>query len=61
VPHEPSVFSGDVGRQLIGEGAGVEDIACVSNLVAGGWKAKGLGMPPQCSVRPLRVPEALAG
>ena len=48
VPHESSVFSGDAGRQLIGEGAGIVGIACVSNLVAGGWKAKALGMPPQC-------------
>jgi hypothetical protein len=48
VPHESSVFSGDAGKQLIGEGAGIVGIACVSNLVAGGWKAKALGMPPQC-------------
>ncbi len=48
VPHESSVFSGDAGRQLIGEGAGIVGIACVSNLVSGGWKAKGLGLPPQC-------------
>jgi hypothetical protein len=48
VPHESSVFSGDAGRTLIGEGAGIVGIACVSNLVSGGWKAKGLGLPPQC-------------
>lgn len=48
VPHESSVFSGDAGKKLIGEGVGVVGIACVSNLVSGGWKAKGLGMPPQC-------------
>ena len=23
-------------------------IACVSHLISGGWKAKSLGMPPQC-------------
>ncbi|HEY3273935.1 MAG TPA: DUF116 domain-containing protein [Methanocella sp.] len=48
VPHESSVFSGDAGRKLIGEGVGIVGIACVSNLVSGGWKAKGLGLPPQC-------------
>lgn len=48
VPHESSVFSGDAGKTLIGEGAGIVGIACVSNLVSGGWKAKALGMPPQC-------------
>ncbi len=48
VPHESSVFSGDAGRTLIGEGAGIVGVACVSNLISGGWKAKGLGLPPQC-------------
>ena len=48
VPHESSVFSGDAGKTLIGEGVGIVGIACVSNLVSGGWKAKGLSMPPQC-------------
>jgi hypothetical protein len=48
VPHESSVFSGDAGKKLIGEGVGIVGIACVSNLVSGGWKAKGLGLPPQC-------------
>ncbi len=48
MPYESSVFSGDAGRQLIGEGASVVGIAFASNLFAGGWKAKGLGMPPQC-------------
>ncbi len=48
VPHESSVFSGDSGKALLGEEVGIVGIACVSNLVSGGWKAKGLGMPPQC-------------
>jgi hypothetical protein len=48
VPHESSVFTGDSGKKLIGNGTGIVGIACVSNLVAGGWKAKGLGLPPQC-------------
>lgn len=48
VPHESSVFSGDSGKRLMGEGTGVVGIACVSNLVSGGWKAKAMGLPPQC-------------
>jgi hypothetical protein len=48
VPHESSVFSGGAGKKLIGEGVGIVGIACVSNLVSGGWKAKGLGLQPQC-------------
>lgn len=48
VPHESAVFSGEAGKALIGDGVGIVGIACVSNLVSGGWKAKGMGMPPQC-------------
>lgn len=48
VPHESSVFSGDDGKKLLGEDVGIVGIACVSNLVSGGWKAKALGLPPQC-------------
>ncbi len=48
VPHESAVFSGEAGKTLIGDGVGIVGIACVSNLVSGGWKAKGMGMPPQC-------------
>jgi hypothetical protein len=48
VPHESSVFSGDSGKTLLGDEVGIVGIACVSNLVSGGWKAKGLGLPPQC-------------
>lgn len=48
VPHESSVFTGDSGKKLLGEGAGIVGVACVSNLISGGWKAKALGLPPQC-------------
>jgi hypothetical protein len=48
VPHESSVFSGDSGKTLLGDDVGIVGIACVSNLVSGGWKAKAMGMPPQC-------------
>jgi hypothetical protein len=48
VPHESSVFTGNGGKKLVGDGVGIVGIACVSNLVSGGWKAKGLGLSPQC-------------
>jgi hypothetical protein len=48
VPHESSVFTGEAGRKLLGDGAGIVGITCVPNLLAGGWKALRLGLPPQC-------------
>lgn len=48
VPHESSVFAGEAGRQLLGDGAGVVGVTCVLNLLAGGWKALRLGLLPQC-------------
>ena len=48
VPHESSVFTGEAGRQLLGDGAGVVGVTCVPNLLTGGWKALRLGLPPQC-------------
>ncbi len=48
VPHESSVFAGEAGRQLLGDGAGIVGVTCVPNLLAGGWKALRLGLPPQC-------------
>ncbi|MEN6341481.1 MAG: DUF116 domain-containing protein [Methanospirillum sp.] len=48
VPHESAVFAGEAGRQLLGDGAGIVGITCVPNLLAGGWKALRLGLPPQC-------------
>lgn len=48
IPHESKAFSKYATRQMIGEDTGIVGIACVLNLMGGGWKAKGLGMPPQC-------------
>lgn len=45
IPHESSAFS----KNTIKEGElGIIGVACILNLLAGGWKAKGLGIPPQC-------------
>lgn len=48
MPHESSVFAGEAGQELLGDGAGVLGVTCVQNLLAGGWKALRLGLPPQC-------------
>lgn len=45
IPHESSAFSKDT----TGHGAiGIIGVACVLNLISGGWKAKDLGFVPQC-------------
>jgi hypothetical protein len=45
LPHE-SDFSGGSGG--LGHDTAIIGIACVTNLVAGGWKAQALGLPAQC-------------
>ncbi len=45
VPHESSAFSNSKMKQ--GE-LGIIGIACITNLMSGGWKAKSLGIPAQC-------------
>lgn len=45
IPHESSAFSNSNMKE--GE-LGIIGIACVINLLAGGWKAKGYGIPAQC-------------
>jgi hypothetical protein len=48
VPHESSVLSEKDGKTLFGDDVGILGIACVSNLISGGWKVKGHGIAPQC-------------
>lgn len=45
IPHESAAFSDNSIKE--GE-LGIIGIACVTNLLAGGWKAKALGIPAQC-------------
>jgi hypothetical protein len=45
IPHESSAFSKEL---LIPGEVGIIGIACVLNLMAGGWRAKSLGIPAQC-------------
>ena len=43
ISHESSAFSAeDMG--------GIVGVSCVTRLIEGGWKAKELGLPPQCVV-----------
>lgn len=43
ISHESSAFSNeDMG--------GIVGVSCVTRLIEGGWKAKELGLPPQCVV-----------
>lgn len=45
IPHESAAFS----DKTIKEGElGIIGIACITNLLSGGWKAKTLGLPAQC-------------
>lgn len=45
IPHESAAFT----KETIEAGElGVVGIACVLNLMAGGWRAKSLGIPAQC-------------
>ncbi len=41
VHHESSAFSNKVEGGIVG-------VSCVTRLIEGGWKAKELGLPPQC-------------
>ncbi|MCG8541760.1 MAG: DUF116 domain-containing protein [Clostridia bacterium] len=47
IPHESAAFTGEkVERNKIG----IIGVACVLNLISGGWKAKDLGFVPQCVI-----------
>ncbi len=47
IPHESAAFTGEkVARNKIG----IIGVACVLNLISGGWKAKDLGFVPQCVI-----------
>lgn len=48
VSHESSAFS--KANEDDKENLGIVGVACVLNLIAGGWKARSLGMPAQCVI-----------
>ncbi|MCW6088339.1 DUF116 domain-containing protein [Clostridium sporogenes] len=45
IPHESSAF---VKEKIKKDYTGIIGVACVLNLISGGWKAKELGFIPQC-------------
>ncbi|UTB31716.1 MAG: DUF116 domain-containing protein [Methanobacterium sp. ERen5] len=46
VMHESSAFSKSTQKDR--DELGIVGVACVSNLISGGWKSQGLGIPAQC-------------
>jgi len=48
ISHESSAFSQSTKKDQ--EELGIVGVACVNNLVAGGWKSDSLGIPAQCVV-----------
>lgn len=50
VPHESDAFSRASVERLVRERIGIVGVACALNLLAGGWRAKGLGIPAQCVI-----------
>lgn len=45
IPHETSINNLKIERKI-----GIIGIACITNLIAGGWKALRLGFIPQCVI-----------
>ncbi|MFN7249464.1 MAG: DUF116 domain-containing protein [Anaerobacillus sp.] len=48
VPHESSISSNGRKDALFAENTGVIGVACVLNLISGGWMLKDIGIPAQC-------------
>ncbi|MGF7117069.1 DUF116 domain-containing protein [Methanobacterium oryzae] len=46
ISHESSAFS--KSKQKDRDELGIIGVACISNLIAGGWKSNSLGIPAQC-------------
>ena len=48
IPHESSLFAAGMAQPGIKENLGIIGVACVLNLLGGGWKVQEMGLPPQC-------------
>lgn len=48
VPHESSISSARTDKSFINKDIGVVGVACVLNLISGGWMLKEMGIPSQC-------------
>ncbi len=50
IKHESDSLSPQLSKNPDGSKTGIVGIACVLNLISGGWKAGRLGMPAQCII-----------
>lgn len=48
IPHESSLSSSKTKKPLIEEDTGAVGVACVLNLISGGWMMRSMGIPVQC-------------
>lgn len=48
IPHESSLSSSKNEKPLLESDTGVVGVACVLNLVSGGWMMRNMGIPVQC-------------
>lgn len=48
IPHESSLSSSRTEKPLLNSDTGVVGVACVLNLISGGWMMRNMGIPVQC-------------
>ena len=48
VPHESSISAGQTQEAVFDKDTGVIGVACVLNLISGGWMLEDMGIPAQC-------------
>lgn len=48
IPHESSLSSSRTEKPLLDSDTGVVGVACILNLVSGGWMMRNMGIPVQC-------------
>lgn len=48
IPHESSISAGRDNNSFLDKDAGVIGVACVLNLISGGWMLKDMDIPTQC-------------
>ena len=48
IPHESSLSSSKTEKPLLDSDTGVVGVACILNLVSGGWMMRDMGIPVQC-------------
>ncbi len=48
IPHESSLSSSRTEKPLLDSDTGVVGVACILNLISGGWMMRNMGIPVQC-------------